>query len=388
MTLERGGYGARWVCLALLAGLAASRVYANDNDKLDLFVGELRVLKDVVVDRVAVGNGKILRVNVLNNRQLLLIAEQEGSTSLHLWHKDGRENHFNVRISKADPEIRVRLEKMVHMDVKIVEFRKSALQKLGIEWQKSITGPTLATAGDLRTSTLFRGSHPNAGGSGNNPIFSNLPNAVQPFQTYFGIATEITSRINYLANDGDATVLAEPKLSCLNGGEAKFLAGGQLPIPIRGANGEVTVEFKDFGVILNIRPYADESGIIAAKLKTEVSTVDPSVTVLGVPGFLTRRTETEMNVHENETIVISGMLSAESSKDVEKIPGLGDIPVLGHLFKSTQFQNKRTELVIFVTPRIFSATSELNQTAVDRAEKRRASRLERIDERLKFGIVD
>lgn len=346
-----------------------------------MFVGETKVLENISVKRVAIGNGALLKSRILTERQLLLIAEKEGSTTIHLWHPDGRETSLNIRISKDDPEVRVRLEKMIHMDVKIVEFRKSALQTLGIDWQKSMDGPTFAAAGDFQTSTLFRGAS-------SNPIFRTLPNAVKPFQAYFGIATSITSRINYLGENGDAFTLAEPTLSCRNGGQAKFLAGGQLPIPVRGATGEVTVQFKDFGIILDIYPFADESGVIAAKIKTEVSSVDQSVTVLGVPGFLTRKTETEMNVRENETIVISGLVSADMAKDVGKIPALGDIPVLGHLFKSSNFRGKNTELVIFVTPKIFTPDSPENRNTIENTTQRVQKHMKVLDKRLQFGIAD
>lgn len=346
-----------------------------------MFVGETKVLENISVKRIAIGNGALLKTKILSDRQLLLIAEKEGSTTLYLWHPDGRESSMNIRISKDDPEVRVRLEKMIHMDVKIVEFRKSALETLGVDWSKSMDGPTLAVAGDLQTSTLFRGGS-------SNPIFNNLPNAVKPFQAYFGIATSITSRINYLGSNGDAFTLAEPNLSCRNGGQAKFLAGGQVPIPVRGVNGEITVQFKDFGIILDINPFADESGVIYAKIKTEVSSVDQSVTVLGVPGFLTRRTETEMNVRENETIVISGLVSADMAKDVGKIPGLGDMPVLGHLFKSTNFRNQNTELVVFITPKVFTPESAENKRDIDIARQRAEKHKKVLDKRLQFGITD
>ena len=350
-------------------------------ERLDMFVGEVRVLEKISVDRIAVGKGDLLRVRILPKSQLLLIAEGEGSTSLHLWHKDGKESDINIRVSKSDPEVRVRLEDMIYMDVKIVEFRKTALRELGISWQSSMTGPALATAGDFQTSNLFPG--PNRTG-----IFSALPNNVKPFQTYFGITSQLSSTINFLAQNGDAYTLAEPKLSARNGGTAEFLAGGEVPIPFRGSDGEVTVEYKEYGISLKVTPRADKSGVIAAEIETEVSSLDQSVTVLGVPGLLTRRTKTEMNVHEAETIVISGLMNANSGKDVEKLPLLGDIPILGHLFKSTNFRNERTELVVFVTPRIIKADSELNKRQIDKARKFRQKALTRNERYLKFGIVD
>lgn len=353
----------------------------NVAQNIDMYVGEVKVLDGINVDRVAIGNGKLLKVNTLPRSQLLLIAEGEGNTSLYLWDKNGKRYALSVRITKNDPELRVRMEKMIYMDVKIIEFRKSALSNMGIDWQKSIDGPAAITAGDFVSNPLFRG------GTGTG-VFANLPNKVRPFQTYFGIATEITSRINILASNGNAYILAEPKLSCKNGGKAKFLAGGELPIPVRGSNGEITVQFKDFGIKLDISPVADDKGVVSAHILTEVSQVDQSVDVLGVPGFLTRRTETEMNVRENETIVISGLMSGDQSKDANKLPGLGDIPILGHLFKSTEFRNNRSELVVFVTPRIFDAQSELNKKEIEKAQKQRTRQLKEIDDRLGFGLVD
>lgn len=361
-------------CLALM--LAAAGARALEPVKLDMFVGQVHVLRDVALETVAIGNGKLIKVKTMPRRQLLIIAEKPGSTSLHLWHKDGTESAYNIRIAEADPELRVRREKMIHMDVKIVEFRKQALRKLGINWAKQADGPGFAIAGDFQSSTLFRGSTSNA-------TFDNLPLNVRPFQAWFGIATEITSRLNYLATTGDAVTLAEPRLSCRNGGVAKFLAGGEVPYPVTSALGQTNVQFKEYGIRLNISPIADPTGFIAAKILAEVSQIDPSVTVQDVPGLITRRTETEMNVREGETIVISGLMNAESSRDTDKIAGLGDIPILGWLFKSENFRNQLTELVIFVTPRIFDPGVSPDADRLRAARERRGARLEEIR-----GVLD
>lgn len=369
------------VVLVFIALFSSATHAKAPTHKIDMFVGELKVLEDIDVDRVAIGNGKLIKVQSLPDAQLLIIAENPGSTSLRLWHKDGTTSDFNIRISETDPEPRVKLESMIHMHVKIVEFRKAALGKLGIDWTKDINGPSFAVAGDALTSTLFRGTV-------DNPIFDNLPRAVKPFETYFGIATEITSRIHYLAASGDAMTLAEPRLSCRNGGVATFLAGGEVPYPVIGVNGQTNVEFKEYGIKLNISPVADPSGIIAARLLTEVSQIDPAVNVLGAPGFLTRKTETEMNVRAGETIVISGLLNAESSDDVDKVAGLGDIPILGALFRSKAYRNNLTELVVFVTPEIMEVDSPLNKKQIERAQERSEQRKAAIQDKLHYGIMD
>ena len=310
---------------------------------VDLFAGEVEVLGEFDVTRVAIGNGAIVRAEVLATGELLVIAQSAGSTSLRLWHKDGGQSDFNLRVSERDPETRVRMERMVRMRVRMVEFRKTALGRLGIRWSEAADGPTFAAAGDAVGNALFR---PQTNG------FGTLPNAVKPFSTYFGLASNITSRINFFASNGDATTLAEPVLSAVSGGNASFLAGGEVPYPSVGANGQTAVQFKEYGIRLDVSPIIDDAGNVRTVVRTEISQIDEAVTVQGAPGLLTRRAETEVNVRSGETIVISGLLSAESGKAIERVPGLGRLPVIGSLFRSRDVRDSVSELVIFVTPEV------------------------------------
>ncbi len=308
-----------------------------------LFVGEISMLGRVNVSRVAVGNGAIIRAEVLKTGELMIIAKSPGSTSLRLWHHDNTQSDYNIRVNENDQETRFPMQRMVRMKVRMVEFRKSALSELGVDWSSSIDGPTFATAGDLIGNDLYR---PSSGS------IANLPNSVKPFSTYFGIASNITSRINLLTSSGDAITLAEPVLSCANGGEAKFLAGGEIPYPTTDSNGNSRVEFKEYGVRLAIAPQIDASGNVSAAIETEISQVDPAVSVQGAPGLLTRKAETLVNVRSGQTIVISGLLSNENGMDESGISGLSNLPILGALFKSKRFRNAVSELVIFVTPEV------------------------------------
>ena len=315
---------------------------------VDMFAGEVRVLGEVDVTRVAIGNGAIVRAEVLATGELLVIAQAAGSTSLRLWNTNGSQDDFNIRVSESDPETRVRMERMVKMRVRLVEFRKSALGRLGIDWSDGAAGPGFAAAGDAIGNNLFR---PATEG------FDSLPNSVAPFSTYFGIASNITSRINFLASNGDAVTLAEPVLSAMNGGTASFLAGGEVPYPTVNSNGGTTVEFKEYGIKLKVTPRIDSAGNVRAGIETEISQLDPAVSVQGAPGLLTRRAQTEINVRSGETIVISGLLSSEHSKDIDRIPGLGRLPVIGQLFRSKSTRNAVTELVVFVTPEVVEPES-------------------------------
>lgn len=312
--------------------------------KIDMFAGEVKVLGQVNVTRVAVGNGRIIRAEVLKTGELMIIAQTPGSSSVRLWNKDQSQSDFNIRVSESDMETRVRMERMVRMRVRMVEFRKSTLGRLGIDWGDHMAGPAFATAGDLVGNALFRPA--------GDAFAEGLPFAVKPFSTYFGIASNITSRINFLASTGDAVTLAEPVLSCTNGGSASFLAGGEVPYPSIGTNGQTMVQFKEYGIKLYVSPLIDDAGNVQTIIKTEISQLDPAVSVQGTPGLLTRRAETQVNVRSGETIVISGLLSAENSKDIDRLPGIGKLPVIGSLFRSDNTRNSVSELVIFVTPEV------------------------------------
>ena len=312
-------------------------------ENLDLFAGQVEVLGEVDVSRVAVGNGAIVRAEVLKTGELLVLAQAPGSSSVRLWHKDGSQSDYNVRVSETDPETRVRMERMVRMRVRMVEFRKSELGRLGIDWADSANGPTFAAAGDALGNNLYRPSFEG---------FSGLPNTVDPFSTYFGIASNITSKINFMATNGAATTLAEPTLTATNGGSASFLAGGEVPYPAIGANGQTVVQFKEYGIKLDVSPSIDAGGNVRTLVETEISQIDPAVTVAGAPGLLTRRAQTEVNVRSGETIVISGLLSSEQSEDVKKLPGLGSLPVIGSFFRTVNERKAVSELVIFVTPEV------------------------------------
>ena len=349
---------------------------------VDMFTGEVRVLGVFDLERVAIGDGKVIRVDAKEGGELILIAQTAGSSSVRLWLKDGSETDYNIRVSKGDPQTRIRMESMVRMKVKMLEVRKNAITDLGIDWSNQINGPAISTAGDFMSSSLFRSSSANSG------IVEALPLNIKPFSTHFGLATSITSQINFLASSGDAMTIAEPTLSCINGGKATFLAGGEIPYPVTGTNGQTTVEFKEYGIKLNISPRVDADGNIFTDILTEISQIDPSVSVLGAPGILTRRAQTKMNVVTGQTMVISGLLSTESSTDENKLPWLGDIPFIGGLFGSTNTRNQMTELVIFVTPEVIEPQSlrftDREKDMYDFGNKR----VQQVKETLAFKLMD
>ncbi|MEW8372568.1 MAG: pilus assembly protein N-terminal domain-containing protein [Candidatus Thiodiazotropha sp.] len=361
------------LCLMILS----TGVFATN---IDLFVGEVKILGKVYVDRVAIGQAGIVKLEILSSDELLVIGEKAGSTSIRLWNKDGSYTQYTIRVTEKDPEKRVRMDSMIRISVKMVEFRKSALSKLGIDWSKDITGPTFATVGDFLSNSMFRSPASAIDGS-------QLPLRVKPFTSYFGIATSLTSRINLLASDGDAVVLSEPVLSCVNGGTAKFISGGEYPIPVTNQNGGTSVEFKQYGIKIDISPKANSKNQIYTTIKAEVSEIDQSTTVLGVPGILTNETETIVNVHSGQTIIISGLLKAKQGRGTSKIPGLGDIPLVGGLFSTDDLQQEMSEMVVFLTPEVVKVEETYDQRAT-RMMGIRQNTVDQLDKRLKFNILD
>jgi len=180
-------------------------------------------------------------------------------------------------------------------------------------------------------------------------------------------------------------MLAAPELATRSGGEAKFLAGGQIPLPVTSSTGQVSVTFKDYGIKLNISPVVDENDVIQAKLETEVSAIDPSVSVQGIPGFTTRSTSSDINLKSGQTVVLSGLVNENMSKAIDKFPMLGDVPVMGSLFRSTNFNAGRSDLVVFVTPMVVDPSSTANQQRLDKGKAMR----ERFENALTDqGLVD
>lgn len=418
---ELGGPGASGLALA---GDGRASTATALGPQLTLHAGEAAVRRvPSALRRVAVGDGEILSVHTVGRNELVFIGTQPGETNVHLWLGDGSQRTVAVHVTgnRSDgvaatvrellgnrPDVSVRaigsnvvisggeldagtsariaalqklypqvlnfagsdpvgMRPMVRMDVTIMEFNKDAVEDLGIRWDSTIAGPLGGLIRDTTTNDYFRVLPDN--NRTFDEIRQNLPTRLPGSQGYFGIATTIGSQINLLMSRGKAWVLAEPKLSAKSGSSATFLVGGEVPIVIPSVLGQTQIEYKEYGIRLNIAPTVNSAREVATSIMAEVSRIDPSVSVQGVPGFLTRRAETEINVLAGETIVISGLLDREASRSVDKLPILGDIPILGKLFRSDGFRGNKTELVVFVTPHIVSPDSPQNLEELHRADR-------------------
>jgi pilus assembly protein CpaC len=261
-------------------------------------------------------------------------------------------------------------ERTVHLNAQLVEIKRSALEKLGIEWSETIYGPQAALVGDMKLLKTKDGTRhfirPDSGGD--LPSLDVWPGYTNPFKTALSLATMISSKINLLRSQGDAYVVAEPRLTARCGGKADFTSGGELPIPISNGLGATNVEFKEYGVRLAIEPKCDKLGNIRAKVATEVSQIDTAVSVQGVPGLLTRKAESELDLLEGQSMLLSGLASYSAGEGENRVPFLGRVPLLGHLFKSNDKNAERTELVVIITPNFVTPESDLVKKSLARSK--------------------
>jgi pilus assembly protein CpaC len=174
-----------------------------------------------------------------------------------------------------------------------------------------------------------------------------------------GAAADFSASARF--DDNYQRILGQPKLVAASGEKAQFLAGGEVPI-VAVTQNTFNVEYKKFGIVLDVTPTADRSGNIGTSISAEVSTVDPTISAVAngvsVPGFKVRNVKTSVTVRDGETIVLSGLYNYSQDKEVSKVPLLGSIPILGELFKSRHFVDNKTELAIYVTQRIVSPASD------------------------------
>ena len=379
----------------------------DEVETITLSLGQGHLMEVGQVLRIALGSGRVLQANWLDDRQLLLIPEAPGETTLHLWLKGGGIRKYQILVTESNsvrlaqdmnlllgensgvraralgdrillegqnpteegawraaelvkryPQVislvsRRGYEQMINLEVKMIEIGRNALKQLGVRWQGggagdwAVSGPSFGVIGDFKRSGAFLPE----GGAAATRGFAVAPR-IHPFATSASMVSSLSSMIDLMVQNGDAAVLAEPRLSTRSGGKARFVAGGELPIPVLSANGAANVDFKEYGVRFEVEPVVNAQGVISASLHTEVSSIDDEVTVMGVPGLRKQSSNTDVNLRPGETLVIAGMVRNEMSGAITKIPGLGDLPILGHLFRSKRFRQRESEMVVLITPRL------------------------------------
>lgn len=351
------------------------------------------VRTDASFSEIVVGDPEIATVSPLTDRSFYVVGTKTGTTGIALYNSENRlvgvldievgpnTNQINAALNAALPgsnvkasssngrvvlkgnaknsiaaaraqaiakkydnelinAVEVEGSQQVKLEVRFLEAQRNKGKELGISTSVRDTAGT-------NTSTLA--------------TFGNLLSGSAPFGQFVtsliegGTSVDLT--IQALEEKGLARRLAEPNLVALSGETASFLAGGEFPIPVSQDADSVGIEFKEFGVSLTFTPTVLDDGLINLQLTPEVSQVDFTNAVnFGntgqIPAIITRRAETTLELRDGQSFVLAGLLQSNTSSNKRQLPWLGDIPILGALFRSSAYQRDETDLVIIVTPRL------------------------------------
>ncbi|MFL1517454.1 type II and III secretion system protein family protein [Pseudomonas prosekii] len=312
----------------------------------------------VAITRLAIGDPKIADVHPNGSSAFLLTGIAPGATSLMIWTACASEprqsmvfvqGRATAALTSASllPSDDPSLPSQVQTDIRFVEVSRTKL--------KEATASLVGTRGNF----LF-------GAPGTLPPIDGVPTPRLPVDNslfnFSWIGGKTMMIINALEGSGFAYTLARPSLVALSGQSASFLAGGEIPVPVPSAGSDnVSIEYKEFGIRLTLTPTIIGRNRIALKVAPEVSELDFSnaVNIAGttVPALTIRRTDTSISLADGESFVISGLISTSNSSQVNKFPGLGDIPVLGAFFRSSQINREERELLMIVTPHLVQPLS-------------------------------
>src|ERR1035437_8482108 len=247
------------------------------------------------------------------------------------------------------------------VEVRLIEFPPPPSRELGVQWNRFGSSSTTNIGSMQPASNLPISAPPNSGTFPAGEVAAGVLSGASPFGFAIariaggGALTDVA--INALEQKGIARSLAEPNLVALSGDTASFLAGGEYPIPVAGNLGQITVDYKKYGVGLAFTPTVLGRGLINMKIEPEVSSIDTTHSVsvangISVPALIVRRASTTVELRDGQSFVIGGLLQSDNKNQIEQLPWVGSIPVLGALFSSKSYQKNETDLAIIVTPHI------------------------------------
>jgi pilus assembly protein CpaC len=370
--------------------------------------------------RISVADPTIADLKVVTPNQVLLTAKNVGATDLTVWNRADEPLVIALQVSRSLDGLRKQLDRLfpfekitvqgagdlvvlsgetsdvrmperiaevarlhskqvanlikvsgnqqVQIEVKFAEVSRSGLRDIGfnffykgLERVGGITGNGANPGNFLNSLTP-----PYIPGTGPHGFLPNLqpPDVHAPqfqnqgFSLFFSNfpTFPFSVMMSLLESNGLAKTLAEPNLVTMSGQEAKFTAGGEIPIPLASSLGSVSIEWKKFGILLAFTPTVIDRDTVNLKLSTEVSDIDPTIQVViqgsTVPGLVMRQSETTVRLGNGQSFAIAGLLSDKVRSTVDRVPVLGSIPILGALFRSSQYQRQETELLVVVTARL------------------------------------
>lgn len=390
----------------LLAAAMLSCGSACAAEPVEVSLNESKYMAASGITRLAVGNPAIADVQLLSSGDFLLVGKKAGTTSLIVWSDGGRRTEYTVYVAGNDrgmasaiqdaigyPKVHVQMIKdrvmlrgkvenqyehdtalkiaglytggdgsgvidllemehpsQIRLEAQIIEINSDYTKNLGIQyWSQtpgsnsssgsssgnSNSGITVGTAGLFYGGEDFSSNRKHGGWLGSHVANVNVT-------------------LQALINEGKARILSRPSITTMSGKTANILIGGRIPIPVSDGNGNVSIDWHEYGVKLNIEPVVDSEDKITSKVHAEVSTLDYShgvkIDSFSVPGIATREAESEVNVRSGMTMAIGGLINSEDAKIVSKIPLLGDLPIIGRFFRHTSNTRDKREVIILITP--------------------------------------
>ncbi len=390
----------------LLAAAMLSFGSACAAEPVEVSLNESKYMAASGITRLAVGNPAIADVQLLSSGDFLLVGKKAGTTSLIVWSDGGRRTEYTVYVAGNDrgmasaiqdaigyPKVHVQMienrvmlrgkvenqhehdialkiaglytggdgsgvidllemehPSQIRLEAQIIEINSDYTKNLGIQYWSQTPGKnsnsgdssgnpntniTVGTAGLFYGGEDFSSTRKHGGWLG-----SHIAN--------------VNVTLQALINEGKARILSRPSITTMSGKTANILIGGRIPIPVSDGNGNVSIDWHEYGVKLNIEPVVDSEDKITSKVHAEVSTLDYShgvkIDSFSVPGIATREAESEVNVRSGMTMAIGGLINSEDAKIVSKIPLLGDLPIIGRFFRHTSNTRDKRELIILITP--------------------------------------
>jgi len=318
----------------------------------------------VAVTRIAVGDPAVAEARLLNRDSVLLLGKGAGVTTVSLWSRCASTPQQSMLFVEGEASAALArpllpnsadtaLPSQVQTDIRFVEVNRTKLKDIGIRIFGTQSNNFLFGSPG---SSLVE-SVPVGGVSGVTPG-AQVPLSADGFNILWGGgSSKFLGALNALENSGFAYTLSRPSLVALSGQSASFLAGGEFPVPIPSSGSDsLSIEYKEYGIRLNLTPTVIDRNRIHLKVAPEVSELDFSngIMIAGtrVPALNVRRTDTSISLADGESFVISGLINTSNRSAVDKLPGLGDIPVLGAFFRSSSMQREERELLMIVTPRL------------------------------------
>lgn len=363
--------------LGLLASailfLSALPVRAQMAVPMEIYLGKSQMISlKEPIKKITVASSEIADVDLVTPTQFVVFGNALGATNLIVIDEAGKASFFDVTVRPPIEDSQVLLQ------VKVAEVNRTAAKDLGINFATNQHSSSVNFGGGSYAGQASPPALSSSGGTtGSSTTSSGLP-AVSLAQSIsaaifrFTPNNDVTAVFKALSDKGLLTTLAEPNMVVRSGENGEFHVGGEIPIPITtsttGGGSAISVTFKPFGIRINISPVIYEDGRISLKIDpAEASELDyaNAVTLSGfsIPALKTREVHTAVDLREDETLILAGLISHGDSNTISKFPILGDIPILGALFRSKSFQENKSDLMIFITPKLIQPLAPGTQVA-------------------------